>query len=176
MTNGNVPVTVEGSYGQYPYARLVIGAKGYYGPSNAQANSYWFVVVDLNSLAVVVNEVHAADDQIPPSVQPYDGNPQYLLILTSLALRTDNVPQGALYDFLKKAGAGPMLSRAEQINEQLGTGSIGQMSYILAATLSPADDKGFEEFSFTDFTIMTFSLMPVTVDGQTTYTPIQTGA
>ncbi len=66
-------------------------------------------------------------------------------------------------------------NRAEQINEQLGTGSIGQTSYILAATLSPADDKGFEEFSFTDLTIMTFSLMPVSVGGQTVYTPIQTG-
>lgn len=174
MTNGNVPVTVEGSFGQYPYGRLVIAGKGYYGPNNAQANSYWFVVVDLTTLDVVVNEVSADGDQIPASVQQYDGNPQYLLILSSLALRTDNVPQGALYDFLRKAGAGPMLSRAEQINEQLGTGSIGQMSYILAATLSPADDKGLEEFSFTDFTIMTFSLMPVTVGGKTVYTPIRT--
>ncbi len=173
--NGNVPVTVEGSFGQYPYARLVIGGQGYYGPSNAQANSYWFAVVDLSSLDVVVNEVSADGDQIPQNILPYDGNPKYLLILSTLALRTDNVPQGPLYDFLRKAGAGPMLSRAEQINEQLGTGSIGNMSYILAATLNSADDKGFEEFSFTDLTIMTFTLMPVSVGGQTVYTPIQTG-
>lgn len=131
--------------------------------------------MDLSSLEVVVNEVSAADDQVPANVQLYDGNPRYLLVFASMALRTDNLPQGALYEFLKNAGSGSALDRAEQINEQLGTGTIGQMSYILAVTLNPADAKGFEEFSFTGLTVMTFSLLPVTVDGQTTFTPVQTG-
>ena len=47
------------------------------------------------------------------------------------------------------------------------------MSYILAATLNPADAKGFEEFNFHGLTtIMTFALMPVTVQGQTIYAPV----
>lgn len=70
------------------------------------------------------------------------------------------------------AGAGPMLARAEQVDEQVGL--IGCMSYILAATLNPADAKGFEEFNFDGLTIMTFALMPVTVAGSTMYTLVYT--
>lgn len=177
MTNGaNVPVTVTGSYGQNPYGLVAIGKQHYYqGPgTQAPANSYWVLVVDLTSLNVVVNEVYTGTDGVPPGVQPYVDNAQYLLVVTTLALRTDHVPQGDFYGLLRKAGAGPMLSRAEQINEQIGTGYIGWTSYILAATLNPADDKGFEELSFAHFTVMTFELMPVTIDGKTVYTPIRT--
>ncbi len=93
-----------------------------------------------------------------------------------MALRTDHVPQGEFYDFLKSAGAGSSLDRAEQINKQLGVDAIGWMSYILAATLNTADAKGFEELSFNNLTIMTFAFMPVTVNGKTTYTPVRTEA
>ena len=58
----------------------------------------------------------------------------------------------------------------------IGTGMVGFISYILAATLDPEDLPGFEEFSYTGFTVMTFALMPVTVDGTTTYTPVQLSA
>lgn len=63
-----------------------------------------------------------------------------------------------------------MLSRAEQINEQVGIG------YILAATVNIADANGFEEFYFDGPTIMTFVLMPVTVAGRTIYVPVRTEA
>lgn len=171
--DGHVPVTVQGTM-EYPGGMVVIGEQ-YFDPSSNAQNSYWFLVVDLTSLKVVTSTVSAANDQVPPDVQQFAGNPQYLLILTTLVLRTDNLPQGALYQFLQSIGSGPMLARAEQINEQLGTGTIGAMSYILAATMDTGDGKGFEEFSFTDLTILTFELMPVTINGQTIYTPIQTG-
>ena len=41
------------------------------------------------------------------------------------------------------------------------------MSYILAVVMNPAD-KGFEERSFTNWTLMTFALMPVTGAGAST--------
>jgi hypothetical protein len=48
----------------------------------------------------------------------------------------------------RRAGADAE-ARAEQIDEQeVGTGYLSVMSYILAATLNPAGAKGFEEFSF----------------------------
>jgi hypothetical protein len=72
------------------------------------------------------------------------------------------------------AGAGPVLARAEQIDEQVGP--IGWMGYILAATMNPADAKGFEELCFDGLTtIMTFALMPVTVQGRTVDAPVWTG-
>lgn len=46
-----------------------------------------------------------------------------------------------------------MLARAEQINEQdVGSGHIRSMGYILVAALNPADAEGFEELFFTNGT------------------------
>lgn len=172
--NSNVPVTVLGSR-QEPGGILAIGDKYYY-PPNSQADSYWLVVLDLHTLEVVANDVYTGNDEVPDSLKPYVDDARYLLVLTSMGLRTDHVPQKKFYDLLKSAGAGALLDRAEQISKQLGTAPIGFVSYILAATMNPADAKGFEEFSFTDRTIMTFALMPITINGQTTYTPIKTGS
>lgn len=168
----NVPVTVQGTF-DYWGAELYIGDKGYVPQPADAKNAYWFVVVDLESLDVVANEISKADDSVPASVNQYADNPKYLLIVATSGLRSDRVPQGALYTFLKSAGSGPKLEAAEQISEQLGTGTIGNFCYILAATLDPEDLPGFEEFSYTNMRVMTFALMPVTVDGTTTYTPVQ---
>lgn len=170
----NVPVTVLGTR-EDPNGMLVIGDKYFY-PPNPQANSYWLVVVDLHTLEVVSNDVYTGNDEVPASLQPYVNDARYLLVLSSMSLRTDQVPQAAFYDFLKSAGAGALLDRAEQISKQLSTVPIGYVSYVLAATMNPADAKGFEEFSFTNRTVMTFVLMPITINGQTTYTPVQIGA
>ena len=98
-----------------------------------------------------------------------------MLIAVSLAWRFDQVPQGALYSFLRSTGSGQALERAEQIYAQLGTGYFSNVGYILAATLNPSDGSGIEELSHMGvIPIMTFSLMPVTIQGKTTYTPIRT--
>jgi hypothetical protein len=81
-------------------------------------------------------------------------------------------PEAVLFVCPRKAGADAD-ARAEQIDEQeVGTGYASVMSYILAATLNPAGAKGFEKLSFTNFTVMTFALMPVSVAGGTICTPI----
>jgi hypothetical protein len=165
---------VLGTSAQSPYATLAIGKQQYYSGTGSTPNTYWVVVVDLTNLNVVVNEVYTDNAQVPVAVRPYIDNPQYLLIVSTLALLSGHIPQGDFYNLLRRAGAGPMLSRAEQIMEQIGTGYISSVSYILAATLNPADDKGFEELSFTSYTVMTFALMPVTVQGSTIYVPIRT--
>ena len=170
----NVPVTVLGTW-NYPGAAVVVGTT-YYGPSNFQAsNVFWYVVIDLTDLNVVVNEIESANDQVPASVQQYAGNPDYLLIFTTVAVSSDRLPTGPLYQFLKATGAGPEIDRAEQIGTALGTGTVSAMSYILAATMNEVDGSGFEEFDFTALTVMTFELMPITVQGKTIYTPIRVG-
>ena len=176
MADGNhVPVTVQGTL-DYPGAYVAIGTQGQgFSPGSNATNANWFLVLDLTTLQPVANEVSADSTAVPPSVQQYAGNSQYLLLFVTMALRTDNLPQGTLYQFLQKIGSGYDLARAEQVNEQLGTGTWGNVGYILAATMAEGDTEGFEELSFNYIPLMTFELMPVTIDGKTTYVPIRTG-
>ena len=170
---GSVPVTVMGTLA-YPQAGIRIGTQWVW-PNNPPANSTWFVVVDLTYLQVVANVASTSNSQVPSALGPYIGNPGFLLIAVSMAWRFDQVPQGALYSFLQSTGSGAALARAEQIYAQLGTGYFGNVGYILAATLDPSDGSGIEELSHMSvIPIMTFSLMPVTVQGKTIYTPIRT--
>lgn len=170
-----VPVTIQGTLMDPRYALLVVGTNEV-SPPSTPADGLWFVVVDLTDLNIAANQVTTDSADVPSAVQPYVGNPNYLLILTSLGLQSNNLPQQALYDMLKSAGAGARLDRAEQVFAALGTGTIGWMSYILASTLEDQQGGGFEELSFDYTSIMTFQLLPITVNGKTIYTPIQTGS
>ena len=62
--------------------------------------------MDLTNLNVVVNEVYTGDDQVPESVRPCVVNPQYLLIVSTLALLTGHMPHGDFYNLLRRADAG----------------------------------------------------------------------
>lgn len=64
---------------------------------------------------------------------------------------------------------------AERINEQPDPDNLGSMSYVPAVNMNPAGTGGVEELSFTSWTPMTFTLMPVTVAGQTTNVPVRIG-
>jgi hypothetical protein len=169
---GSVPVTVYGSY-QSNNAMIVVGSQTY-TPNPPIDNNYWYLVLDLTSLRAVASVVNNNASQIPTSIQPYVGNPQYLLIFVTLAIKSNHLPQGALYSFLHSTGAGDLLQRAEQIGSQINTGWLSHLSYILAATMNPADGSGFEEFRYDDYTMLTFQLMPINVDGKTIYAPIRT--
>jgi hypothetical protein len=171
---GSIPVTVMGNLGQ-AFAGIRIGTQQMIWPNNAPLNSTWFVVVDLTYLQVVANVVSTSTTQVPPALGPYIANPGFMLIAVSLGWTFDHVPQGALYSFLRSTGSGAALERAEQIYAQLGTGYFSSLGYILAATLDSSDGSGIEEFGYMGpIPIMTFSLLPVTVGGKTTYTPIKT--
>jgi hypothetical protein len=180
MGNGNlVPATALSRYYQsFPPTALAIGGQNYLPPGNPNPDTpyFWFVVVDLTNLNVVVSETSQDETSVPPDVQKYAGNTQYFLYLITNSVNGYNIPQGNLYTFLKAVGSGPQLDRGEQMIEQLGTGTITNYSYILAATMDENDVPGFEAFSNTNYTVLTMQFMPVTVDGQTVYAPIQSGA
>ncbi len=169
---GSVPVTVYGSYDS-SNAFVVVGGQTY-TPNPPVANYYWYLVLDLTNLKAVASLVSSNTTQVPSEIQPYVGNAQYLLIFVTLALKSNHLPQGALYNFLHSTGAGDLLDRAEQIGSQINTGWLSKLSYVLAATMNPADGSGFEDFAYDTFPIMTFELMPVVVGGKTIYTPIRT--
>ncbi len=165
----NVPLTAMSSTETNGSYQVVIGADDLAPPSRPE-NNYWFVVVDLSNLSVVANELSASNDSVPAPVLKFAGNPDYMLVMMTVAVYAGSIPQGSLTEFLQEAGAGTQLRRLEQAISQLGTGVLGPVSYILASTLDTSD--GFEEMSLDGQSVLTLELVPVDVGGQTRYTPV----
>ena len=145
--------------------------------TNAPAGSgYWYVVLDLsNNLNVVASELSADNNDPPADIVAMLGNPNYFLFFIAQAVFTGSLPQGNLATFLQAAGAGPQLAILEQTIGQLGTGYLTGFSYVLAATLNDQDLPGFEASSFFEPAILNMQFMPIVVDGNTIYAPVEAG-
>jgi len=178
MSNGTpVPATALSTI-FYPNtttpSQLVIGQSSAIVPGTASTSCIWLVVVDLTTCGIVASDV-SDGSSVPSDISQYAGSATHFLFAISNNAWASQMPQGALWDLLTAAGSGPELNKLQQIYATLGTGNLGTFSYILAATLAEDDMPGFEAFSMTDFTILTMAFMPVTVNGQTVYAPIQQG-
>jgi hypothetical protein len=172
----NVPASIVSRYWNTPhFATLAIGNNFYPPKADASTSFYWWTVVNLNDLSVPDQAVSTANDSVPPNIAKYLDNSDYFLFFAANAQRSGNFPHGPLAAFLKSVGSGPALARGEQMIDQLGTGSIQNFSYVLAATFNTGDLPGFELFSPDLGTILTMQFMPVTRDGKTFYVPIQLG-
>lgn len=103
-------------------------------PNNAQDDSYWFLAIDAqNPIKSVYNFVlsGASNTTVPAGLEQYISNPAYIVTLATQALRATSVPQGPLFAFLKKYGAGRELDRLEQMNTTRGCGQNEYVSYVL---------------------------------------------
>lgn len=172
----NVPASMISRYWNSPHwAQLAIG-KNFY-PPNADTTKpfWWYTIVDLTNLNVPDVAVSTSNDTVPPNISKYLGNPQFFLFFAGNVQMSSHIPHGQLWDFLKQVGSGSALARGEQMISQLGTSSIAHFSYALAATMNTADLPGFEAFSPDLSSIITMEFMPITVNGKTTYAPIQVG-
>jgi hypothetical protein len=171
-TPKTLPMTVQCPLTSNLGARVVIGPKQYSVPYD-KTNLYWLMVVDRVTLDVKVNITFSDNHDVPSQIAPYQGDSRYLLVLTTSLINSANIPTGAFYDYLVGEGAGPQLNRMEQIYETLNCGNWGWFAYTYVAIMGDDSTDGFEEFSFTNSTIMTLSLMPIKVGGDYYYTPIR---
>jgi hypothetical protein len=93
-------------------------------------------------------------------------NPQYLFAVATQTLSTLHVPQGALFDFLTKYGAGRELQKLEQLNAVLSCGSFGHVSYALTGQCGPREagkptPPSYERGEYTgNAAMLMMSLMP----------------
>jgi hypothetical protein len=103
-------------------------------PDNPQDDSYWFCIFSAKNPRVKVKDwvlPGTSNSTVPAGIDTYMNNPDNLFAVATQYLSTLHVPQGALYDFLAKYGAGRKLQELEQINAVLSCGSYGRMSYVL---------------------------------------------
>jgi hypothetical protein len=78
-----------------------------------------------------------SNSTVPPDLDSYMSNPAYIFALATYGLGSFQVPQGDLYDYLVKYGAGRELQRLEQVNALSFSGSYSQVSYVLTGQCGP---------------------------------------
>jgi hypothetical protein len=146
-------------------------------PASPQDDSYWFVIMDAKSPRAKVKEwvvPGTSNSTVPAGIETYMTNPGYLFAVGTQYLNTLHVPQGPLYDFLVKYGAGRELQKLEQIYAVLGCGSYGHMTYVLTGQCGPRVSgqpapPSYETGSYTSAAAMLLmSLMPQ-ANGQPPY-------
>jgi hypothetical protein len=151
LTSNSVPEIVVG---QGP-------TKKYLKPDTPADDSYWFCIMDAQNPASKVKEFvvsGSSNTAVPNGLDAYMSNPAYIFAVVTQYLSTLHVPQGDLYTYLVKHGAGRELQRLEQINTSLGCGSISRMSYLLTA--QGGNTFGYEQSSTRQPVMLLMSFMP----------------
>jgi len=161
-----------------PY--LIVGtgsARSNLVPANPVDDSYWIVILDSMKPTGKVAEFvipGSSNSAVPNGLDQYMSNPQYIFALATQYLSTLHVPQGALFSYLTKYGAGRELQKLEQVNSVLGCGSFGRMTYALTGPCGPRGQgptpTTYEAGTFTGSStaMIMMSLMPLP-NGQPPY-------
>lgn len=138
-------------------------------PANPQDDSYWICILDAKNPRVKVKDwvwPGTSNSTVPPGIDTYMNDPDYLFCVATQYLSTLHVPQGPFYDFLTKYGASRELQKLEQLNTVLSCGSYSRMSYILTGQCGPRDPKlpsppSYEMGSYLNYPVLLMmSLMP----------------
>ena len=106
-------------------------------PDKPQDDSYWIAILNAKNPREKVKEwvvPGSSNSAIPPGIDTYMNDPDYLFALATQYLSTLHVSQGDFFDFLTKYGAGRALGRLEQINTVLSCGSYSRVAYILTGS------------------------------------------
>ncbi|MGJ8671477.1 hypothetical protein [Rubritalea sp.] len=143
------------AYGVQSPALFIIGEGASAITHNAPPSpksGLWFAVIDRSTLALALSIVHDDNTTVPPEILPYLDD-KYILVVASVYLSMLHTPQGELFKFLDKYGAGRGLRRMINIATQFGCGSYGGMSYCMVNTLFSSSGMGpavgFEEVDTT---------------------------
>jgi hypothetical protein len=173
-TPPTVPATAlsKGPTSSQLSSALVIGSNGIAANFPPDQPFYWWVVVSLKDLSVAVNETDQAGT-VPASVSGLANNPDYFLFLIANNQNGAGVPSGAQYTFLQSTGSGAGLGAIEQMVSQLSANAFGTLTYVLGATMLQQDIPGFESWSYSGDSVLTMQFLPIEINGQWSYTPVQ---
>ncbi|SHI65802.1 hypothetical protein SAMN02745181_0596 [Rubritalea squalenifaciens DSM 18772] len=130
-------------------------------------------------------------DTVPPGLDKFVDD-DYIIIVATQGIFITQVPQGALYQFLVKIGAGSQLDMLEQLNTYYACGFTGKVGYTLI-TVPSTQDSGIESGAIPHSVYVSSSsqqkqygsatypggmlvaqLVPTEYDGKKIYTPVLT--
>ena len=166
--------TIRGGGTGSNYSPLVVVGQGpsqaSFYPENAEDGTYWYLFLDAYDPTKYIKDFQAPgifNTIVPEGLDTYMTNPNYLYVITTQSMSIQMLPQGDLYNYLVKYGAGRELNRLEQINTTLGSGTYGFFGYSLIGSCGPRGGPlppppSYELSTVTNnYTLMTMSLMPM---------------
>lgn len=177
-SNNAIPMTVAAPLQANYQLGIWIGPRPNvqnFAPPSVTGNQVWLSVYDRTTLKQVFNYASTDSSTLPSGISQYN-NSQFILVCSTIALGTDNLPQGDLYNFLMASGAGSQLMRLEQINQHMSCGEIGSMGYILVNIMGtgvPGIEESSIDVSAPQGAILTLGLLPTVINGVTYYSPIE---
>jgi hypothetical protein len=161
---------IQGNTGT-AFIRIGQGSSGQTLTPNAPKDqTWWFVILDANKPTSIVQQwVTPSNNAIPDGLDKYMSNPAYLFAVVSQALSNGQVPQGPLYDYLSKHGAGRELQKLEQVSSYTYPpyGLYARVSYALTGQ-GGQGGISYERSSFSEPALLELSLMPQ-MNGQPPY-------
>jgi hypothetical protein len=171
--------TIRAGFNPGSIPQIIVGQganKAYLKPSAPQDNSYWWAILDATNPHNLVKDFvvpGANNTTVPAGLDAYLSSPNYIFALVTQYLAMNMIPQGALFDYLVKYGAGRALTRIEQLDASFGCGAISRPNYILTSQGGPRGGNNFpppayEMGSVSEVMILTMSLMPMP-DGNPPY-------
>lgn len=169
----NVPLTIQTTQNTNTDGVIVVGTNRLSLAYGTYSNVYWAVVLDRSDLSVKANFTFSDNSSVPSQLQPFLGNTQYVLILSTQGLTTTNLPQGALYSFLTGEGASTELNRIEQIYEALNCGTWGWVNYCFVGVLGSANTISYEFSTYEETLLSTLYFFPVSFGNGVLYTPAE---
>lgn len=135
-------------------------------------NAYWMLVLNRHDASIAANFHFSDNSQVPSQLNPYLGNSEYILVLTTRQLNSANIPVGAFYDYLIEEGAGIGLKTIEQIYGSLNCGTWATFGYTFVAIMGDPTTNGFEFYNYLNNAfVSTLLLVPFKVDDGVHYTP-----
>ncbi len=173
----NIPLTVLATNGNGKRPHMAIGL--YDQPDYnlidfpGTGNEYWMVILDRSNLKVVENFSFIDGSTIPPKMNSYLDNSEYLYVLTTANQLSASVPTGSFYKWLISEGAGLGLRRVERAISALNCSGYLFFSYTLIGIFGSGDSGSLEYANLVDPTLFSpVELMPTTIDGKTIYSPV----
>ncbi|MFC4992099.1 hypothetical protein [Rubritalea tangerina] len=201
MDPKNISFITIAPTGNWKYASpgvLSIHSKQFSGPENKIGIQYWAIDRYNPSADPAFSYFQEATsyqiDTVPPGIDNY-ANDDYIIVVTTQGLNNTQVPQGALYQFLIKIGAGPQLEMLEQVNTFYACGFTGKIAYTLITTPGTVEqglefgiipqsvyvtnNNGGNQEQYYGSTVypgatLIAQLVPTTFDNKTIYTPVLT--
>lgn len=168
----NTPLTIQASFDSGPGVQIIFGSNNVTAPN--EQGCYLAAIVDRTNLNVVQTIWFWDNSDLQAAFNPYLGNAQYLMFLTTWGATTDNMPVGDFYNFLVSVGAGAQLQNLEQMYGALNCGFWSEFCYTLVTTMD-TDTPGYEFSAYQNTVngmVNCLTLMPVPVSGGVLWTPV----
>lgn len=195
MNPDHISLIAVAPFGTYQYtgeAALSVNKTQYTTNNDSKSGIQYWVLDRYNPTSKPLYSVFQESmDTVPAGIEQYVDD-DFIIVVATQGIFITQVPQGALYAFLVRIGAGSQLEMLAQMSTYYACGFTGKVGYTLI-TVPSTSDSGIESgaiphsiYATSDGThysygaatypggLLVAQLVPTSYNGKTIYTPVLT--